>query len=172
MTGETEMSTSKARKSLASVKASGAGKSSAAKARPAPGQAGSEPAIASSSASAAGLLTPYLSSNGDWSSVHPEVKKTIRGGDFASMEELFGSTPGVGQLIELSLSWFADDHGGVDIEWYVDADPITKRGVQRSIAPSRFNRALQETTCEEYKQRLLLEGQPQSVAGYLRRTEC
>ena len=156
--------------------ASKARKPSAAKTKVKAGAADKAPKPASEAAPSsqgsvsveAGLLTPYLSSNGDWSVVHPEIKQKIQHGDFSNMEALFGSGPGVGQLIEHSLQWFHEDGGaGIDVDWYVDADPQTKKGSQRSIQPSRFNRALQETTCEEYKHRLLLEGQPQSVAGYL-----
>ena len=120
--------------------------------------------------SSAGLLTPYLSSNGDWSVVPAAVKQQVRAGNISGMESLFGSDLGVGQLIESVLAWFQEDGGsGLDVEWYIDATGNTKQGVQPSIKPSRFNRSLQESTCEQYKQRLLLEGQPQSVAGFLAR---
>ena len=32
------------------------------------------------------------------------------------MDSLFGGPLGVGQLIELSLAWFADDKGGMDLD--------------------------------------------------------
>ena len=113
----------------------------------------------------AGLLSPY--SPGDWSRVPVNIQdeiKTARNRS-GSMEYLFGDLQGVGQLIELSLAWFADDRGGLDLDWYIDAETTNKRGTQRSIEPSRLNRDLQEQTCEEYKHRLFVEGQPQSVAG-------
>ena len=107
-----------------------------------------------------------MSSIGDWSNVPLNVRKQIQQGNVASMEALFGSNPGVGQLIEFSLAWFHDDGGsGIDVDWYLDPEPESKGGTQPAIKPSKYNRSLQETTCQEYKQRLLVEGQPQSVAG-------
>ena len=120
---------------------------------------------AQSSSQSVGLLTPFKP--GDWARVPPELRDTIKNGQCGSLDTLFGDSQsvGVGQLIELCLSWFCEDDGGMDLDWYSDADGDTKRGTQRAIEPSKFNRDLQEQTCEEYKHRLLMEGQPQSVAG-------
>ena len=112
-----------------------------------------------------GLLTPFKP--GDWARVPPEVRDTIKNEECISLDALFGDSQsvGVGQLIELCLAWFCEDDGGLDLDWYSDADGDTKHGTQKAIEPSKFNRDLQEQTCEEYKHRLLMEGQPQSVAG-------
>ena len=114
-------------------------------------------ATATSGQAAAGVLSPFEA--GDWS------KDEALRGRCTTMEGLFGDSHGVGRLIELSLGWFSDDNGGLDLDWYADADPVTKRGSIKSIEPSKLNRDLQEQTCEEYKHRLFMEGQPQSVAG-------
>ena len=110
---------------------------------------------------AIGLLTPFTP--GQWTRVPADVKDSIMNGHVTSMESLFGEGQGIGQLIELSLAWFADDNGGADLQWYQDSADGSKR---RSIEASRLNRDLQEQTVEEYKHRLLQEGQPQSVAGH------
>ena len=150
---------------LPAAGADGAANASAASAAAPSGSANSNVSL-QQEPSVDGLLTPYLDSKGDWSAVPPPVKAQIHKNHVSTMDELFGAGHGVGQLIELSLLWFAEDGGqGVDLPWYVDADPQSKRGSQPAIKPSRYNRDLQEQTLEEYKQRLMLEGQPQSVAG-------
>ncbi len=113
-----------------------------------------------------GLLAPYLSSNGDWAVVPPSTKEEILHGSMVTIDHLFGSKAGTGFLIEQCLMWFSDDgKEGVHFDWYIMPDATTKRGDRPSIEPSPFNRDIQEQTCEEYKHRLLQEGQPQSVAG-------
>ena len=117
-----------------------------------------------------GLLGPYLSGNGDWSVVPPSVKEQIFHCSQTNMEKLFGEAAAAGFMIEQSLIWFSDDvqpngQHGVDLDWYISPDPESKKGTRAAIEPSPHNRDLQEQTCEEYKQRLLAEGQPQSVAG-------
>ncbi len=113
-----------------------------------------------------GLLSPFISCNGDWTSVPKATKSEILESSTMNMDKLFGPDAGTGFLIEQCLTWFTVDDGeGKDLDWFVKPDPVTKIGEHPAFEPSPFNRDLQEQTCEEYKQRLLLEGQPQSVAG-------
>lgn len=131
-----------------------------------------QPSSSEDVAEVQGLLGSYHATAGDWSVVPPQIKDEIFNNSQCSMEKLFGDVA-VGSLIELSLTWFSDDGGsGMDIDWYVEPDPITKKGDRPAIIPSPFNRDLQEQTCEEYKHKLLSEGQPQSVAGERLKTIC
>eukprot|EP00438_Fugacium_kawagutii_P032315 Skav208273 [mRNA] locus=scaffold188:459687:461187:- [translate_table: standard] len=113
-----------------------------------------------------GVLTPYLAEKGDWSSVPKNVKDEIFQDSQMNMAKLFGSEASTGFLIEQSLAWFTvDNNEGKDLDWYISPDPESKIGTLPAFQPSPFNRDLQEQTCEEYKHKLLREGQPQSVAG-------
>jgi len=113
-----------------------------------------------------GLLSPFISCKGDWTSVPKMIRSEILESSTMNMDKLFGPDAGTGFLIEQCLTWFTVDNGdGKDLDWFIKPDPVTKIGAHPAFEPSPYNRDLQEQTCEEYKQRLLLEGQPQSVAG-------
>ena len=86
-----------------------------------------------------------------------EMEQAIR--DASTPQELFGSMSS-SAMIEKIFSWFGD--GTLDVPWYF---PNGVGQMMPSVVASPHNRPLQETTVEEYQERMLKDGYHQDVAG-------
>ncbi len=75
-------------------------------------------------------------------------------------QELFGAIT-TASMIETIFEWFGE--GVLDLEWYFTSPTSGKK--EPSIVSSPHNRPLQETTVEEYQERMLKDGYHQDVAG-------
>lgn len=75
-------------------------------------------------------------------------------------QELFGAITS-SSMIETIFEWFGE--GMLDLEWYFTSPTSGKK--EPSIVSSPHNRPLQETTVEEYQERMLKDGYHQDVAG-------
>lgn len=86
-----------------------------------------------------------------------ELEQAVR--DASTPQELFGNLSS-SAMIEQIFSWFGD--GTLDVPW------CFLNGVGQmmpSVVASPHNRPLQETTVEEYQERMLKDGYHQDVAG-------